>query len=40
VQFARRIEIGARNRPQRMKIVVDSVEVNPRLDDARFRMPR
>ena len=40
VQFARSIEIGAEGRPQRMRIVVDSVEVNPRIDDARFKMPR
>ena len=40
VEFARSIEIGAEGRPQRMRIVVDSVEVNPRIDDARFKMPR
>jgi outer membrane lipoprotein-sorting protein len=39
VQFARSIEIGAAGRPQRMRIVVDSVEVNPKLDDARFKTP-
>jgi hypothetical protein len=33
------MEIGAEGRPQRMRIVVDSVEVNPRIDDARFKMP-
>jgi hypothetical protein len=40
VQFARKIDIGARGRPQRLRIVVESVEVNPKLDQARFRMPR
>jgi hypothetical protein len=39
VQFARSIEIGAEGRPQRLRIAVDSVEVNPRLDDSRFKMP-
>lgn len=40
VAFARSIETGVQGRPRRLRIVVDSVEVNPALDDARFRMPR
>jgi outer membrane lipoprotein-sorting protein len=40
IQFARSIDIGAEGRPQRLRIVVDSVEVNPKLDEARFKMPR
>jgi hypothetical protein len=40
VAFARSIETGVRGRPQRLRIVVETVEVNPPLDDARFRMPR
>ena len=40
VRFARSIEIGARGRPQRMRIVVDSVETNPAIDDSRFSLPR
>jgi hypothetical protein len=36
VRFARSIEIETRGRPQRLRIVVDSVEVNPPLDDSRF----
>ena len=40
VQFARKLEIGARGRPQKLSITVDSVEVNPTLDAARFRMPK
>jgi hypothetical protein len=40
VSFARSIEIGARGRPQRMRVVVESVELNPKLDDARFTLPR
>jgi len=40
VRFARSIETGLRGRPRRLRIVVDSVEANVPLDDARFRMPR
>jgi hypothetical protein len=40
VSFARSIEIGVRGRPQRLRIVVDTVDVNPALDEGRFRMPR
>ena len=40
VTFARSIETSVRERPQRLRIVVESVEVNPALDEARFRMPR
>jgi len=40
VTFPRSIEIGARGRPQRMRIVVESVELNPKLDEARFTLPR
>ena len=39
VQFARSIDIGAEGRPQRLRIAVDSVEVNPKLDDSRFKIP-
>ena len=39
VRFARSIEIGVRGRPQRMRIDVESVEVNPTLEDSRFRIP-
>jgi len=40
VAFARSIETGVPGRPRRLRVVVESVEVNPVLDDARFRMPR
>jgi outer membrane lipoprotein-sorting protein len=40
VAFAREIEAGVRGRPRRLRIVVESVEVNVPLDDSRFRMPR
>lgn len=40
VAFARSIEMGVKGRPQRLRIVVESVEVNPALDASRFRLPR
>ncbi len=40
VQFPRTIETGVPGRPRRLQIVVENVEVNPALDEARFRMPR
>jgi hypothetical protein len=40
VSFARSIDIGVKDRPQHLRIVVDSVETNPPLDDSRFAMPR
>jgi hypothetical protein len=39
VLFPREIAIGVKGRPPRLRIMVQSVEVNPVLDDARFRMP-
>jgi hypothetical protein len=40
VTFPRSIETGVPGHPRRLVIVVENVEVNPVLDDARFRMPR
>jgi outer membrane lipoprotein-sorting protein len=40
VAFPHSIEGSARGRPNRLRIVVDSVEVNPRIDESRFKMPR
>lgn len=40
VRFASTIEIGVRDRPQRLRIVVENVELNPVLDDSRFAPPR
>lgn len=40
IPFARTLDIGAKGRPQRLKIVVENVEINPPLDDSRFKMPR
>jgi hypothetical protein len=40
VKFARSIEMGIRGRPQRLRIAVDTVEMNPVLDETRFHLPR
>lgn len=37
--FPHRIEVGPRGSPERQRLVVRLVEVNPPLDDARFAMP-
>jgi len=39
ILFPRRIEVAAAGRPQRLKVVVDKIEVNPPLSDALFEMP-
>jgi hypothetical protein len=39
VAFARSIEAGVPGRPQRLRVVVESVETNVPIDEARFRMP-
>jgi len=39
VFFPHAIETRAAGRPQRLKIVVEQIDVNPTLDDARFEMP-
>jgi hypothetical protein len=39
VLFPRVVEVGAKGRPARLRIRIDKVEVNPPLDEARFRMP-
>jgi len=40
VAFARSIETGVPGRPRRLRILVETVEVNIPIDDSRFRMPR
>jgi len=40
VRFARTIEAGVPGRPRRLRIVVEAVETNVPLDDARFSLPR
>jgi outer membrane lipoprotein-sorting protein len=39
LMFPHAIEFGARGRPGRVQIVVETVELNPVIDDARFRRP-
>jgi hypothetical protein len=40
LRFARSIEIQTRGRPETLRIAVETVEVNPALDLARFEPPR
>ena len=37
--FPRFVEVAAAGRPNKMRIDVESIEVNPSLSDARFAMP-
>jgi hypothetical protein len=39
ITFPHVIETRVKDRPQVLRIVVDTIELNPPLDDARFRMP-
>jgi hypothetical protein len=39
LQLAHSLEIGVKGRPRRIRVVVEKVEIDPVLDDARFRMP-
>ena len=38
VLFPRVVEVEAAGRPNRLRVVVDSVEINPPLSDARFEL--
>lgn len=38
IVFPRKVEVQAENRPDRLRLVVDQVEVNPKLNDARFAL--
>jgi outer membrane lipoprotein-sorting protein len=38
--FPRVIETRVKDRPDVLRIVIDSIEINPALEDGRFRMPR
>jgi hypothetical protein len=37
--FPHRIEVGPRGSPERQRLVIQTIEVNPSLDDTRFAMP-
>lgn len=39
VLFPHTIETGAVGRPQRLKVVLVEIDVNPTLEDARFERP-
>ena len=39
VMYPHSVEGGPKGVPQRQKIVIDKIEVNPTLDDSRFKMP-
>jgi outer membrane lipoprotein-sorting protein len=39
VLFPRTIEVGAEGRPNKLHVVVDTIEVNPPLSDSLFEMP-
>jgi hypothetical protein len=39
LRFAHSIEIGVKGRPRRISVRVEKVEIDPVLDDSRFRMP-
>jgi zinc protease len=38
--FPHRMEVGPRGSPERQRLVVRKVEIDPPLDDARFAMPQ
>jgi hypothetical protein len=37
--FPHSIQSGAKGRPEKQNLTIDKIEVNPTLDDARYRMP-
>jgi hypothetical protein len=37
--FPHRMEVGPRGSPERQRLVVRKIEIDPPLDDARFAMP-
>ncbi len=39
LRFPYSIQSGAKGRPERQTVTVEKIELNPPLDDARFRMP-
>ena len=38
--FPHVIETHAKDRPQTLRIMVESIDINPEIDDARFKMPK
>ena len=39
IMFPHLIRSGARGRPERQSLTVETIEINPVLEDSRFRMP-
>jgi hypothetical protein len=39
ILFPRRIEVQAQGRPNRLRLEVDQIDVNPKLSDSRFELP-
>lgn len=39
VMMPHSMEMGAKGRPEKQKITIEKVEINPTLDDAKFKMP-
>ncbi len=37
--FPHRIEVGPKGSPDRQRLVIRRIEINPPLDDSRFAMP-
>jgi hypothetical protein len=37
--FPHRIEVGPRGKPERQRLLIQKVEINPPLDASRFTMP-
>ena len=39
VMMPHSLEMGAKGMPQKQKLIIEKVEINPALDDAKFKMP-
>jgi hypothetical protein len=39
LQFPHRIDVGPKGSPDRQRLAIQTIEINPPLDDARFAMP-
>lgn len=39
LMFPYSIEMGAKGHPEKQNIIIDKVELNPKLEDARYKMP-
>ena len=39
VMMPHSMEVGAKGRPEKQKLTIEKVEINPAIDDAKFKMP-